>query len=142
VSRFLIHQIEAKGAVVSVYEVAAGLNIADVVTAYEVETSTGYLATIPACFCERQPCVVKNCRERHKHCHTNSFGNRHEAHVRAFAAEVAATYGSATRGKTDPSVGRAGLHNSYLYNGRVQQVSTREWAEGEWARQMDRPVAS
>jgi hypothetical protein len=113
--RFLIATLTTRtDAVVRVYEIAAGLNIADVVTAYEVETSTGYLAVLMACGDERcmvhlddrAPLIVcvksigKNhqhsgqsvndwCEHIRTHCH-----GWHEISVTAFAEKVAETYGT------------------------------------------------
>jgi hypothetical protein len=123
---------------IGIYEVAAGLNVADVITAFEIRTSTGYLATIPACPCERMPCLRtarrRKCDER-LHCH-GGYG-KHVEHVRAMAGEVLKTYGSAKKGNSDPSQGRARLHDTYGYNGRVRNVSPREWNDGEWVKRME-----
>jgi hypothetical protein len=113
--RFLIATLTTRtDAVVRVYEIAAGLNIADVVTAYEVETSTGYRAVLPACEDER--CVVHlddraplvvctrplDKRNQHsgqsvndwcEHIRTHCHG-WHEVSARDFAQKVAKTYGS------------------------------------------------
>lgn len=113
--RFLVDTLTTKtGATVRLYEIAAGLNIADVVTAYEVETSTGYLAVLQACLrdecnvalhlgdtaplivCTR-PLDKRNqhsgqsvkdwCEHIQTHCH-----GWHEVSAKAFAGRVAATY--------------------------------------------------
>ena len=111
--RFLTATLTARtDAVVRIYEIAAGLNIADVVTAYEVETSTGYLAVLQACLSDlcngtvlppREVCtrpldrrgqhsgqgVDAWCKHIQTHCH-----GWHEISVRAFAEKVVQTYGS------------------------------------------------
>lgn len=112
--RFLIATLATStGATVRLYEIAAGLNIADVVTAYEVETSTGYLAVLEACLSDlcsgtvlpaREVCtrpIVKGHKHSGqsvdnwlKHCRTHCHG-WHEVSARAFAEKVAKTYGSA-----------------------------------------------
>jgi hypothetical protein len=116
--RFLIATLATStGATVRLYEIAAGLNIADVVTAYEVETSTGYLAVLSACL--RDECgiarhlgdtaplivctrpIVKGHKHSGqsvddwlKHLRTHCHG-WHEVSARAFAEKVVKTYGSA-----------------------------------------------
>lgn len=97
--RYGIAVIEAKGATVRIWEHAAGLNIADVITAYEITSTTGYVAIIPACTCDREPCTKLRCGEHFDHCHGAGYG-KHEVHVRQLAAAVAKTYGSATAGRS------------------------------------------
>ena len=112
--RFLIATLVTSTDVkVRLYEHAAGLNIADVVTQYEIEGSTGYSAFLPACLrdecrvmlddraplrvCTRKindkhthagMSVAAWCEHIQAHCH-----GWHEQTARLFAERVAATYG-------------------------------------------------
>lgn len=62
---------------------------------YEIHTTTGYRAVLPACVCDRVPCVKGTCRT-HLHCH---YG-MHEVHAVRLVAEVVWSYGSARTGRT------------------------------------------
>ena len=113
--RYLIATLATRtDATVRVYEHAAGLNVADRVTQYEIEGSTGYRAFLSACLrdeCgvflnDRAPLTVclrkiddrrmhsgmsvaKWCDHIQTHCH-----GWHEESARVFARRVADTYGS------------------------------------------------
>lgn len=107
---------------------------------FEITSSTGYRAELPQCTCEdRTPCVKKTCSQR-GHCH-GLFGGYHEEHALVLLDAVVKTYGSGLRGKTDPSQGRAHLHRSFSYNGRVREVSVSEWQQGEWFASMERVIS-
>lgn len=143
--RFLIDTLTTStSATVRLYEVAAGLNVADVVTAYEVETSTGYLAILQACLSDlcngtvlpvRTSCtrpVAGNgqhagqsvdawCKHVQTHCH-----GWHDVTARAFAATVAASYGSAvTREST--------LTGLKAHPKRVRSVGVKAWRDDAYA---------
>jgi hypothetical protein len=96
-TRRLVLSIKAKGATVDLFEIATSPPNAEIVTAYEVTTTTGYRATLPACWCEREACICK--AERCGKCHSWG-GNRHEIHAREFAKLVGKTYGNATTGRS------------------------------------------
>ncbi len=61
------------------------------VTRFEITTHSGYRAIVPACICDRTPCL-KDCGA-HGHCHWG----KHIEHARKIAADVAKTYGSAKK---------------------------------------------
>jgi len=50
-----------------------------------------FVATLPACDCDRTPCTRPGCRE-YGHCHGTTWGERHAEHVEAFVRKVAKTY--------------------------------------------------
>lgn len=125
------------GAVVRITEVYAG----EILTGFEITTSTGYRAYLPACPCDRVPCLKPSDHpgwgtngHHNRHCHaTHAF---HAEHVQGFARDVAATCGSAKR-KDNAWKGLLG----HVPGGkRVHNVSVREWAAGEWAQTMERCV--
>jgi hypothetical protein len=150
--RFLIATLTTStGATVRLCEIADGLNIADVVTAYEVETSTGYLAVLGACLSDlcngtvlpaREVCtkplgdrgqhagqsVDAWCKHIQTHCH-----GWHTETARQFAETVAASYGSAGEGRANA----AGLK---AHPKKVKSVGMKAWAETEWAQTMERCV--
>jgi hypothetical protein len=106
---------------------------------FEITSTTGYRAELPACHCEdRTPCVKKACSQPH-HCH-GSFGRRHEEHALVLLDAVVKTYGNGLRERSDPSAGRTRLHRSYAYNGRVREVSVHEWQQNEWFASMEQVV--
>jgi len=90
-----VKTIEVRGATVALVEVTVGLNVADVLR-YEVTTTTGYRATLPACICERTPCLKRRGCSTSTHCH---YGT-HQLHAEALAVEVSKTYGGALKGRT------------------------------------------
>lgn len=119
-----------KSADVEIYEVCAGLNEADL-RGFEIRTSTGYRAVFPWAHteCTRIVCTKHNAftaptRESGTHCH----GLHHIEQIRAFAGEVAKTYGSDRKIK---SVARP--INAF----GMRQMSARNWAETEWAQTME-----
>jgi hypothetical protein len=91
---------------------------------FEIATSAGYRATLPACLCDRTPCDKASCgASTRNHCH---YGH-HLLNAQSFATRVAKTYGSGTR--TPPPV--TGLVGTA--RGRAPKMSEREWmaARGE-----------
>lgn len=95
-------------------------------TSYVVTTSSGYRATLPACDCERTPCLMAH--DVHGHCHGNGYG-RHLLHAQAFAEQVAKSYGSAKR-KDAPR----GL---LAHPERVRNIPAARWRETDWAQTME-----
>lgn len=100
---------------------------------FHITTTTGYFATIPACWCNRVPCLKRGCWDKCKGCH-GFAGSRHVEHTRALAAAVAKTYGSAQRGRSSVGTPRDCTET------RVRNVSVREWEGGEWAQCMEKLV--
>lgn len=97
---------------------------------FEITTHSGYRAVLNACSpeCDRTPCLKASCSAR-THCH---YGI-HIEHARAIAADVAKSYGSAEKQRSDPSRGRGHLRHPK----RVPNVPVREWKESEWVRTME-----
>lgn len=52
------------------------------------EPAGEYRADLPACGCDREPCVRTNCAD-YGHCHKTSWGERHAEHVEAFCRSIA-----------------------------------------------------
>ncbi len=102
------------------------LNSSGEVIKFEITSTCGYRAILPACTCDREPCLKRTCRT-HTHCH---YGT-HRIHVEAMAEAVAKTYGS-FKGKAAPASGFAGTKR-----GSGPKMSESEWraarGEIEWS---------
>jgi hypothetical protein len=107
----LIESIQAKGH--ATVELFVTRNADGVPLEFLIVTSSAYRATLPACPCDREDCMLKSCRNR-AHCHPGT----HELTARARAAAVAKTYGSAKRPETKILPRR----------GPSSKMSDREWA--------------
>jgi hypothetical protein len=121
--------IQTKGATVTLTEVTVGLNVADVLR-FEITSSTGYRAVLPACICERTPCLKRRGCDTSTHCHYNF----HLLHAEALAGEVAKTYGSALKGRS--TVGKV----NYVGSKRITNIPVRDWEATEWAKTMEKLV--
>jgi hypothetical protein len=142
-TRRLHSRITARGATVEVYfcdgERGPG---------FQIMSSSGYLAVFPEAHasedCSRTVCTKPDGHDSYiktrNHCH----GFHHIEQVYALAQEVAKTYGSAERGKTDPSKGwpadprpnKWGPGRGWTGH-RVRRMNTKDWAETEWAKTME-----
>lgn len=126
-----------------IYEVCVGLNVADL-RGFEIRTSTGYLATFPEAHteCDRPVCVKQSGHSTVQHDCSYCHGLYHIEQVRALALAVAATYGSADKGKSNPGAGRPHIaaHKGGYAGKAVPQLSVRDWEETEWAQTMEKPL--
>jgi hypothetical protein len=134
-----IEMIALRGGVeITIHELRAGLNAADL-RGFEIRTSTGYKAVFLEAHteCDREPCVKANCWASHSpaKCH----GLHHIEQIRALAKEVAKTYGSGKRGPTN--TGSTRIPPRGWTGKRVPNVSTSEWASGDWAKTMESVVS-
>ena len=106
---------------------------APVPSSFVITTSTGYRATLRACFRDEclgvdapVRCVRENCPQSSRtHCH-----RVHIEQAEAFAARVAKTYGS--DGKRETSLTGLSAHPE-----RVRNVSTKARAEDPYARALE-----
>ena len=87
---------------------------------FEITTSTGYKATLPACNCDEPERV--------------HYYGLHLPRAEAFASEVGKTYGSAKRPETKP------WRVSVVSDPRSRNVSVKAWVETEWAQTMERVI--
>jgi hypothetical protein len=141
-NKILVDAIAVKGSTVEIYELTVGLNVADL-RGFEICTSTGYAATFPEAHteCDREVCVKPDGHDSYVRTRGHCHGVHHIEQVRAIAWQVAATYGSANKGKTDASVGRI-ASAAYGWTGhRVPPMTTHAWRSTEWARTMEQPIS-
>lgn len=105
-------------------------DVPDETIQFEITSSTSYRAILPACICDRTPCLKTAC-SAHGHCH---YG-WHREHAEAKARKVLATYGTGMQGKSTLKA---------LPNGetgrQVRNLSVKAWAETEWAQTMEQLV--
>jgi len=139
------HEIETKsGEIVVVFERWASRDDSAPV-GFVIETTSGYRAVFRAHpECDRVVCLKPEGHASYVKTRGHCHGVHHIEQVRALAKEVAATYGSAEKGKSDPSKGwptdprpNEWVKGQGWTGKRVTLLNTKEWAETEWAKTME-----